>query len=101
MPEKRLITLFIAAINILLGCRSHGAKVLTDRIKGCQKHSMRDMEQKVDLLRSALIGLVGSNDIEELNQMEAAFLVMPASEEEKVNSINAIHAIIKTSTEGY
>ena len=48
-------------------------------------------------LRKALIGLVGAEKTEELAQMEHAIRMLPAPDEDKANTINAIHAIRDTS----
>lgn len=48
------------------------------------------------VLRSALVGLVGSSDEKELKAMEAALWVLPLPDEERAKSINGIHAILKT-----
>ena len=73
-----------------------GAEVLTEHIKVCDKHPMREAEQTIMLLRDALVGLVGSDNREELKQMEAAIRLAPVPDEDKVGTINAIHVIIKT-----
>ena len=43
-----------------------------------------------------MVGLVGSDDIEELEKMEVFLRVSPAPMEDKASTIDAIHAIIKT-----
>jgi hypothetical protein len=78
---------------------THGANVLKDHIKICPKHPMREAEQKIMLLRSALVGLVGSDDKKELEQMELMVRAIPAPDQDKANTINAIHAIIKTMSD--
>ena len=57
---------------------------------------MREAEQTITLLRGALIGLVGSDDKKELEQIELLMRTMPAPDEDKAATINAIHAILKT-----
>ena len=41
------------------GTPPHGSKVLTDHIKICPKHPMREAERKIMLLRGAIVGLIG------------------------------------------
>ena len=47
----------------------------------------------VKLLRDALAGIVGASDREELRQMEAAVRMLPAPEQGKAETLNAIHAL--------
>ena len=50
-------------------------------------------------LRNALIGLVGSDSREELQSMELAMRIFPASDADVVASVNAIHALLETMQE--
>lgn len=81
------------------GTPPYGSKVLTDHIKICEKHPMREAEAKIALLRKALIGLVGAETKAELDAMEATIRMpsFPAPDEDKAKSINAIHALLKTA----
>ena len=72
------------------GTPPHGAKILTDHIKLCEKHPMRK-------LRDALVGLVGASTKKELEEMEFVLRSLPAPEADKVAMINAIHALIETA----
>ncbi len=51
---------------------------------------------QLDTLRSALVGLVGADSREELEQMEAVMRLMPAPAADKAATIDAIHALIAT-----
>ena len=73
-----------------------GSQVLTDHIRVCEKHPMRKAEADIGLLRSALTGLIGADTETELRQMEATMRLLPAPEEDKAVSINAIHALLAT-----
>lgn len=55
-----------------------------------------EAQADIDLLRSALIGLVGADTEEELHQMEIAIRMLPASDADKAVTINAIHALLAT-----
>lgn len=55
-----------------------------------------DAQAQRDLLRAALVKLVGANSREELEQLEAMMRLMPAPAEDKAASIDAIHALIAT-----
>ena len=78
------------------GTPPHGAQILTDHIKVCEKHPMRTAEAKILKLRAALAGLVGSLDIDELKGMELAIRGLTAPMSDKAASIDAIHALIET-----
>jgi len=78
------------------GTPPHGSQILTDHIKICEKHPMRESEAKIELLRKALSGIVGANTKEELEKMEIVIRSLPAPDEDKAVSINAIHALLKT-----
>ena len=54
-----------------------GDEVLTDHIRQCEKHPMKRISVEHAMLRKALIGLVGAESREELEQIEAAIRVMP------------------------
>jgi len=71
------------------GTPPHGAKILTDHIKVCEKHPMKK-------LRKALADLVGASTKEELEAMEAVLRVTPGIEQDKIAAINAIHALLET-----
>lgn len=62
----------------------------------CVDMDNREAEETITLLRGALVGLVGSDDKAELEQMEVTVRAMYAPGEDKANTINAIYAIIKT-----
>ena len=56
-------------------------------------------EEKIKLLRKALIGLVGASDRKELEGMEAFIRMAPIPEIDRANTINAIQALIQTGDE--
>lgn len=73
-----------------------GSQVLTDHIRECPSHPLRKAESDIEKLRAALIGLVGAGTEQELQQMEAALQLLPAPDEDKAVSVNAIHALLAT-----
>lgn len=75
------------------GTPTHKASLLTEHIKVCDKHPMRESEARIERLRNALAGLVGAETAEELDQIEVAMRLMPAPDEDKRVSLNAIHAL--------
>ncbi len=79
------------------GTPPHGSQILTDHIKVCEKHPMRQAEKKIVLLRAALIGLVGVSEKAELEAMELAMRMAPAPMADKAVGIDAIHALLATA----
>ena len=77
------------------GTPPHGSKVLTDHIKICEKHPLRESERKVEKLKNALIGLIGASTKKELEEMEIAMRIMPAPEADKIAAINGINALLE------
>ncbi len=53
-------------------------------------------KETIKLLRDALIGLVGSSERAELEQMELVLRTVPTPDCDKVSMLNAIRAIINT-----
>jgi hypothetical protein len=78
------------------GTPPHGSQVLTDHIRGCEKHPMRQLETDRAKLRKALVGLVGVDGREDLEKMEGVMRLMPMPDEDKMNTINAVHALRDT-----
>lgn len=78
------------------GTPPHGAKVLTDHIKVCDKHPMRDIEIRVSKLRQALIDLVGVSTKEDLEAMEMCIRSTTAPITDKSAALNAIHVLLET-----
>ena len=71
------------------GTPPHGAQILTEHIKVCEKHPMAK-------LRKALADLVGASTKEELEIMEVALRSAPGIEQDKIVAINAIHTLLET-----
>lgn len=81
------------------GTPPHGAKILTDHIKICEKHPMRKAEATISKLRAALVGLVGGSTKAELKAMEITMRTLPVPDTDRAVSINAIHVLIETIEE--
>ena len=79
------------------GTPPHGSQMLTDHIKVCEKHPMRQLEADKTKLRKALAGLVGTETREGLEEMEAFMRLAPAPDADKAAAINAIHALLETA----
>lgn len=56
---------------------------------------MNDKEAR-DLLRSALVRLVGADSREELEQMELALRTMPAPPQDKADALGGVQALLMT-----
>ena len=78
------------------GTPPHGAQILTDHIKVCEKHPMREAERKITLLWNALADLIGAETEEELAQMEMSIRVALVAKQDKATALNGIHALLQT-----
>ena len=85
--KGRILTCVYCGQEYPQGSPSWGDKVLTDHIKVCPKHPMRQAEATIVKLRSALA---------ELDKMEAALRLVPAPDIDKVASINAVNVLQET-----
>ena len=81
------------------GTPPHGAQILTDHIKVCEKHPMRKAEETISILRDALEGLIGVSSKTDLESMELVLRTSDTPSADKSVSINAIHALLKTLEE--
>ena len=77
------------------GTPPHGAQILTEHIKVCEKHPMRKAEATILKLRKVLSDLIGASTKEELEAMEIAIRTTPAPASDKAVMINAIHALVE------
>ena len=94
--EKRVLTCVYCGHEYPQDTPAWGNQVLTDHIKVCEKHPMRQAEQIIAKLRKALVGLVGVDTRPELEGMEVLLRSMSIPDEDKMNTINAIHALLET-----
>ena len=94
----RVVTCAFCGQEYPAGTPTHGASVLGEHIKTCVSHPIRDVEKKVVTLRSALARLIGTEDVAELRQIESTIRMAQVPDEDKAAAINAIHALIETST---
>lgn len=90
--SDRVLTCVYCGMEYPAGTPATGSevKVLTDHIKVCEKHPMRKAEERIKKLRSALLGLVGVSDRQELAQMEVLIRMTPAPMVDKAPIIDAI-----------
>lgn len=95
--SERILTCVYCGHEYPQDTPAHGNQVLTEHIKVCEAHPLRKAEADIAILRSALTGLIGAESETELRQMELAIRSMPVPDADKAVSINAIHALIKTT----
>lgn len=101
------ITCVYCGMTYPKGTPPHGNQILTDHIKVCEKHPMREAEEKINKLRSALTGLVGVSTEKDLKEMEIILRttfpgisrnpLAPSGDLAKM--IDAIHVLLETSDE--
>jgi len=92
--EQRILTCVYCGMHYPPGTPSHGAQVLTDHIRVCEKHPMRKLEEDRQKLIMALAGLVGSIDSEELKAMRTATEIVPLPADDRSAALNAIDTLI-------
>jgi len=71
-------------------------ELLTSHIKICEKHPLREAEKTIFKLRSALVGMVGADSVEELNAMEILIRSAPAPASDMIVAVNAIDVLRET-----
>lgn len=72
------------------------AEALTEHIQQCEKHPMTALQKKYEIVRAALVGLVGADTKEELEQIECGLRAAPVPMEDKASAIDGVHALLKT-----
>lgn len=97
VQEARILTCVYCGHEYPQDTPTHGDGVLTEHIKICEKHPMRKAESDIVMLRAALVGLIGADSQEELQQMEITMRLLPAPDADKAVSINAIHALLSVA----
>ena len=93
MNENSVVTCVYCGHQYPDGTPTAKHALLTEHIKICEKHPMREAEQKIDRLRNALIGLIGASTKEELDAMELTIRSTPAPDSDRIIAINAIDAL--------
>jgi len=82
------------------GTPPHGAQILTEHIKVCEKHPMRQLEADKAKLRKALVCLVGVDGKDELEMMEMHILDMGGDPEDSRAALMGIKALRETLGHG-
>jgi hypothetical protein len=77
------------------GTPPHGSKVLTDHIKTCESHPLRDAEKLIAKMRLALEILVGVSTREELEQMRD-FMKIMSNDPRSKECLPAIEILLET-----
>lgn len=79
------------------GTPASQCELLTEHIKICTKHPMRNLEEKYSRVRSALEGVVGVKTREDLLALESELLSYPSPVDyDIVMSIDAVRALLET-----
>jgi len=78
------------------GTPPNGAQILTDHIKVCEKHPLREAEDKILKLRTALIGLVGASSKDEIEGIARVLDSIVPDGPDKDASLFAIRVLIET-----
>jgi uncharacterized protein len=97
MSDKKLITCVYCGHKYPDQTLTSGAQILKDHIKVCEKHPMREAEEKIRKLRAALIGFIGESDKDGLKKIEISFDRIPGLQKDKIAAINAIRALLETA----
>lgn len=92
----RVLTYVYCGMKYPQDTPSWGNQVLTDHIKVCEKHPMRDLELKYKKVRKALSDMVGADTKAELDGMEMTLRMAHAPDKDKAIFINAIDALRDT-----
>jgi len=93
MSENNVVTCVYCGHQYPDGTPTAKHVLLTEHIKICEKHPMREAEHKIERLRNALAGLIGASTKDELDAMEIAIRSTPAPDSDKAAAINAIDAL--------
>lgn len=88
MIFERILTCAYCGHAYPAGTPPHGIELLTEHIQQCERHPMRAVIAERDMLRNALVGLVGSDNKPELESLELAV--------RRAATLNAINALLKT-----
>lgn len=99
MNDSRILTCVYCGMEYPQDTPSHGASVLTEHIKVCEKHPMRGMELENKKMLKLITDLVGSDNITELNSMElqlrTADFIPEKDKCDMINSINFLREKLK------
>jgi hypothetical protein len=95
--ERHILTCVYCGHAYPEGTPPHGSKVLTDHIKICEKHPLREAESKIAKLREALLLLVGSSDENELSEMVKHLRQLGIPQEKLLKLENAINILLETA----
>lgn len=95
-PSGRVLTCVYCGHEYPQDTPAAGDAVLTEHIRACEKHPLRDALQKQARVRAALAGLVGVDGKESLLQLRGVVSVLPGDESDRGVTLNAIDALLDT-----
>ena len=79
------------------GTPPFGSKILTDHIRVCEKHPMRDLEIRYAKVRGAMLRMAGVSDMSECKAMICALNTIPGNDEQKAAAINLLEVLLETA----
>jgi oligoribonuclease NrnB/cAMP/cGMP phosphodiesterase (DHH superfamily) len=97
LATARILTCVYCAHEYPQATPAAGDQVLTDHIRTCAKHPMREAQQAIAKLHSALAGLVGESTPQGLSLLEVGLTLVPMPATEKALMSAAIQALRDTS----
>jgi hypothetical protein len=97
VEESRVLTCVYCGQAYPQDTPAWGDKVLTEHIRVCTKHPLRQAEAQIELLRSTLVDIIGASDKVELEKM-ALRAIEPdgLSEQVRRTGLNAIRVLLAT-----
>lgn len=93
--DQCVITCVYCGQEYPTGTPTHGAKILTDHIKVCEKHPMRKLEADLAAVRKAMFNFIGAESVEELKGIANVIRQQPDGEN-KTLALDAIQTLIAT-----
>lgn len=93
--SKTVVTCVYCGHQYPEGTPQSQSSELTNHIKVCDRHPMREAEATIDMLRLSLSNLVGASETKDLNAMEVGIKTIPGQDPESVKvAIQAIKTLI-------
>jgi len=96
MSEERIVTCAYCGHEYHNGTPTSQHSGVINRFNVCDKHPVRELNSVNKVLRSALVGLVGSDDKAVLKQMVIGLRSVGIPSEDEICAINGILALINT-----
>lgn len=96
VAKSRVLTCVYCGHDYPQDTPAHGAAVLTDHIKICERHPMRQAEARIEVLETALVGVVGTGNADQLRKMRKFLDANPhIAAEDREATLRAIDALLQ------